>query len=121
MTCEHAFADLSGVAASRLSDAQGLGALLLAAANAAGLHPAAPPFVQAGPHGVSAVLVCHGGHVAIHAVPDAGLCFADLAALGAAHPQRGVGVIIRRLAARDVHTEARHRGPAAHPSQMERP
>ena len=119
MTCEHVFADLGGVAASRLSDAQGLGALLLAAANAAGMNPAAAPVVQAGPHGVAAVLTCHGGHVAIHALPDAGLCFADLAAIGSGHPPRGLDVIIRRLAARDVRTDARRRGPAAQPSHQE--
>jgi S-adenosylmethionine/arginine decarboxylase-like enzyme len=119
VTCDHVFADLSGVAASRLSDAQGLGALLLSAATAAGMSPAAPPVVQAGPRGVTAVLACHGGHVAIHALPDAGLCFADLAAVGAAHPQRGLDVLIRRLAARDVRTEARRRGPApaSHPER----
>ncbi len=119
MSCDHVFADLSGVAASRLSDAQALGSLLLAAANAAGMSPAAPPVVQAGPRGVTAVLACHGGHVAIHALPDAGLCFADLAALGATRPQRGLDVVIRRLAAHDVRTDARHRGPApaSHPER----
>ena len=119
MTCDHVFADLGGVTASRLSDAQGLGALLLSAANAAGMSPAGPPVVQAGPLGVTAVLTCHGGHVAIHALPDAGLCFADLAAVGAAQPQRGLDVVIRRLAPRDVRTDARRRGPApaSHPER----
>lgn len=111
MSCDHVFADLSGVAVGRLSDAQGLGALLLSAANAAGMSPV----VQAGPRGVTAVLACHGGHVAIHALPDAGLCFADLAAVGAARPQRGLDVVIRRLAGRDVRTDARRRGPAPAP------
>ena len=75
MTCDHVFADLNGVTASRLSDAQGLGALLLSAANAAGMWPAGPPVVQAG-------------------------------------QQRGLDVVIRRLAARDVRADARRRGPA---------
>ncbi len=112
-SCEHVFADLGGIASGRLSDAQALGALTLAAANAAGLHPAAPPVAQTGPDGVVAVLACHGGHVAIHALPDSGSCFADVATMGKAHPQRGLDVIIRRLDARNVRTDRRHRTPAA--------
>ena len=106
------FADLGGIAPGRLSDPQALGALTLAAANAAGLHPAAPPIAQAGPNGVVVALACHGGHVAIHAIPETGICFADIAVIGKAQPQRGLDVIIRRLDARDVRTDARHRTPA---------
>jgi S-adenosylmethionine/arginine decarboxylase-like enzyme len=116
VTCEHAFADLEGVAPSRLSDAQTLGPLLLAAANAAGLHPASAPLAQAGSGSVVALLPCHGGHVAIHTLPDAGLCFADVLSVGRGHPQRAVEVIVRRLAAREARTDARHRGPVGHPS-----
>jgi S-adenosylmethionine/arginine decarboxylase-like enzyme len=111
-SCEHVFADLGGIAPGRLSDTQALSALTLAAANAAGLHPIAPPIAQAGPNGVVIVLACHGGHVAIHALPETGICFADVAALGKPQPQRGLDVIIRRLDARDVRTDARHRTPA---------
>jgi S-adenosylmethionine/arginine decarboxylase-like enzyme len=112
VTFEHVFADLGGVPAGRLADPQALGGLLLAAANAAGLNPAGPPAVQAGPQGIAAVLVCHGGHVTLHALPDAGLCFADVAGLAGARPQRGLDVIIKRLGAREVRTDARRRGPA---------
>lgn len=111
-SCEHVFADLGGIAPGRLSDAQALGALTLAAANAAGLHPAAPPIAQAGPNGVVVALACHGGHVAIHALPETGVCFADVAAIGKTQPQRGLDVIIKRLDAREVRTDARHRTPA---------
>jgi S-adenosylmethionine decarboxylase len=115
---EHVFADLGGIPANRLTDSQGLAGLLLAAANAAGLNPANPPVVTLGPRGVSAALVCHGGHVAMHNVPEAGLCFADLAGVSGALPQRGLEVIIKRLGAREVRTDARRRGPvtqAIHP------
>ncbi|HEX4574607.1 MAG TPA: S-adenosylmethionine decarboxylase [Gemmatimonadales bacterium] len=114
---QHAFADLGGIPATRLSDGTELTGLLLAAANAAGLHPAAPPVVKTGPRGVSAVLLCHGGHVALHGLPDAGLCFADVAG-GGTLPQRGLEVIIKRLGAREVRTDTRRRGPvtpAIHP------
>jgi S-adenosylmethionine decarboxylase len=118
MTCAHVIADLSGIAAQRLSDPRDLGALALAAANAAGLNPAAPPVLQSGPDGTTAVLACRGGHVTLHALPDLGVCFADLAALTVANPQRGLEVIIRRLAATSVRTDVRRRG--AVPAQSER-
>jgi S-adenosylmethionine/arginine decarboxylase-like enzyme len=113
------FADLGGIAPGRVSDPQALAALTLAAANAAGLHPAAPPIAQAGPNGVVVVLGCHGGHVALHAVPETGVCFADVVAVGKAQPQRGLDVIIRRLDAREVRTDARHR-TLAPPTHSER-
>lgn len=118
MTFEHVFADLGGVPANRLADAQGLAGLLLAAANAAGLNPAHPPVVTSGPAGVAAALVCHGGHVTLQTLPEAGLCFVDVAGVGGARPQRGLDVIIKRLGAREVRTDARRRGPvtqAIHP------
>ncbi len=114
MTFEHVFADLGGVPSDRLTDPQALSGLLLSAANAAGLHPAGPPSVLTGPQGVAAVLVCHGGHVALHAVPSGeggGLCFADVAGAATAQPQRGLDVIIKRLGARQVRTDAKRRGP----------
>jgi len=121
VTFEHVFADLGGVAPDRLSDVQGLYAVLLAAANAAGLHPAGTPQVHSGPKGVAAVLVCHGGHVALHTLPEAGLCFADVAGVGAVRPQRGLEVLVKRLAAREVRTDARRRGPVTPTPQPERP
>ncbi len=126
MTFEHVFADLGGIPANRLADTQGLAGLLLAAANAAGLNPAHPPVVTLGPLGVAAALVCHGGHVTLHGVPEAGLCFVDVAGLGAggagggggggggARPQRGLDVIIKRLGARETRIDARRRGPVTH-------
>jgi S-adenosylmethionine/arginine decarboxylase-like enzyme len=116
-TFQHAVADLGGIPASRLSDVSELAGLLLAAANAAGLNPANPPVVKTGPRGVSAALLCHGGHVALHGLPEAGLCFADVAGSGTLS-QRGLEVIIKRLGAREVRTDTRRRGPvtpAIHP------
>jgi S-adenosylmethionine/arginine decarboxylase-like enzyme len=118
VTFDHVFADLGGVPANRLTDEQGIAGLLLAAANAAGLNPASAPVVKVGPRGVSAAVVCHGGHVALHCVPETGLCFVDVAGLGGALPQRGLEVIVKRFGAREVRTHARRRGPvtqAIHP------
>ena len=111
MNFAHVFADLGGIPGDRLSDPQALGGLLLAAANAAGLNPADPPAVTSGSTGTTAVLVCRGGHVALHAIPEEGLCFADVAGLGAVQPQRGLDVIIKRLGAREVRMDSRRRGP----------
>ncbi len=86
MTFEHVFADLAGVPTDRLTDPQALSGLLLSAANAAGLHPAGPATVLTGPQGVAA-----------------------------AQPQRGLDVIIKRLGARQVRTDARRRGPVLPP------
>ena len=120
MKFDHVFADLGGVAPERLSDPQGIAGLLLAAANAAGLNPVTPPAVTAGPKGVGVALLCHGGHITLHAAPDEGLCFVDVAGLGGTHPQRGLDVIIKRLGAREVRTDARRRGPVTQPMDPER-
>jgi S-adenosylmethionine/arginine decarboxylase-like enzyme len=119
VTFEHVFADLGGVPANRLTDPQGLAGLLLAAANAAGLNPASAPVVKTGPRGVSAALVCHGGLVALHGAPEAGLCFVDVAGLGGVLPQRGLEVIVKRLGAREVRTDARRRGPVSQTTNPE--
>ncbi len=115
------FADLGGIPGDRLNDPQGLAGLLLAAANAAGLNAVMPPVVTTGPRGVGVALMCHGGHIALHTLPNEGVCFADVAGLGGTHPQRGLDVIVKRLGAREVRTDARRRGPVIQPMDPERP
>jgi S-adenosylmethionine/arginine decarboxylase-like enzyme len=117
---DHAFADLGGIAPDRLTDGQGLAGLLLAAANAARLNAVTPPTVTTGPKGVDVALLCHGGHITLHAVPSEGLCFADVAGLGGSDPQRGLDVIVKRLGAREVRTDARRRGPVTRTLDPER-
>lgn len=115
MSFAHAFADLSGIPGDRLSDPQALSGLLLAAANAAGLNPADPPVVKSGTTGTTALLICRGGHVALHAVPADGVCYADIAGLGgdgtggggSVQPSRGLEVIVKRLGARAVRSASR--------------
>jgi len=115
------FADLGGIPGDRLNDPQGLAGLLLAAANAAGLNAVMPPVVTTGPKGVGVALMCHGGHIALHTLPKEGVCFADVAGLGGTHPQRGLDVIVKRLGAREVRTDARRRGLVIQPMDPERP
>ena len=111
MKFDTVFADLGGVAPERLSDPQSLAGLLLAAANAAGLNPAVPPVVKSGTTGTTALLICRGGHVALHAVPAEGVCYADIAGLGGSgspvQPSRGLEVIVKRLGAREVRSATR--------------
>ena len=120
MHLEHGVADLGGIPEQRLSDTAGLAGLLLAAANAAGLDPASAPLVKQGPRGVAAFLPCHSGFVALHAVPDEGLCFVDVAGLGPVHPQRGLDIVAKRLGARALRTDARRRGAVTQPIEPER-
>ena len=116
VTLEQLAADLDGIPASRLADAQELTGLLLAAANAAGLNPASPPVVKIDPRGVGAVLLCHGGHVLLQAVPEAGVCFVDVAGMGRVQPQRGLDVVTKRFGARQVRIDHRRRGSATRPT-----
>ncbi|MGH7753219.1 MAG: S-adenosylmethionine decarboxylase family protein [Gemmatimonadales bacterium] len=107
---DHLFADLGGVPGGKLGDTEALSAVMLAAANAAGLSPAQPPVVKSGPHGVSAMLLCLGGHVAIHAVPDDGICHVDVASFRGGSVQRSIDLIAKRLGARETRTDHRRRG-----------
>lgn len=116
VSLEQLSADLDGIPADRLNDVQGVAGLLLAAANAAGLNPASPPAGKVGPQGVGAVLLGHGGHVLLHAVPAAGVCFVDVAGGGGMHPQRGLDVVTRRLGARQVRIENCCWGPLTQPT-----
>jgi S-adenosylmethionine/arginine decarboxylase-like enzyme len=116
VTLEQLAADLDGIPANRLADVQELAGLLLAAANAAGLNPASPPVVKIHPRGVGAVLLCHGGHVLLQAVPEAGICFVDVAGIGSVQPQRGLDVVTRRFGARQLRIDHRRRGPATQPT-----
>lgn len=113
MRLDHVLADFGGVAAEKLADTSLLSAVLLAAANAAGLSPTGKPIVTTSTDGVAALLACRGGHVAILAAPHAGLGFFDLAAAGAARGavQRAADIVARRLGAKEVRTDVKQRGP----------
>lgn len=90
---------LSGIPGARLTDQTGLSAVVIAAASAAGLPPHGPPVARAGPRGVVIGLLCHGGHVVLHTVPEAGLCLVDTVAPTAEGAARSLEVIARRLGA----------------------
>lgn len=114
MSFTHQLAQLSGVPGERLRDPQGLAALLLAAANAAGLNPTEPPAQRRGPHGIGVAVICPNGHVALYTAPDEGQCCAAVGGFAPVQPQRGIAVIVKRLAPREV----RHEGRAGEPRAM---
>ena len=95
----HQLTELTGVPGSRLAEPDGLSAVAIAAAGAVGLSTYGPPVVRSGPKGTAVGLLCHGGHVILHAVPEEGRCLVDIVARAPASASRGVEVIAKRLGA----------------------
>jgi S-adenosylmethionine decarboxylase len=84
----HLLADLHGVAPAPLQDAAAIGALLRAAAEAAGAHILHGHFHTFGPEqGVTGVLLLAESHISIHTWPEAGFAAIDIFMCGAARPQ----------------------------------
>jgi S-adenosylmethionine/arginine decarboxylase-like enzyme len=91
--------ELTGLSASRLADAEGLSAVVVAAAGAIGVSTDAPPMVRRGHQGVAVGLLCRDGHVVLHTMPDAGHCLVDIVARAPLVASKGADVIARRLGA----------------------
>jgi S-adenosylmethionine/arginine decarboxylase-like enzyme len=98
-TFDHRFAEIEGVEAARLSDPDGLAALVVAAASASGISAPRLPVIQLGPQGHAVGLVCLDGHLVLHANPSRGDCTVDIAVRIPASADRGLEVILRRLGA----------------------
>ena len=96
-TFDHRFAEIDGVDAARLSDPDGLVAVIVAAASASGISALSLPVIQRGPQGHAIGLVCLDGHLVIHANPSRGDCIVDIAVRVPASAERGLEVIVRRL------------------------
>jgi S-adenosylmethionine/arginine decarboxylase-like enzyme len=90
--------ELAGISGARLADANGLSAIVVAAAGAVGMPALGPPVVRESPSGVAVAMLCRDGHIVLHTVPDEGLCFVDVVARAPADVGRGVEVISRGLA-----------------------
>jgi S-adenosylmethionine decarboxylase len=90
--------ELTAISGARLADANGLSAIVVAAAGAVGMPPLGPPIVRESPGGVAIALLCRDGHIALHTVPDEGLCFVAVVARAPVDVDRGVDVISRGLA-----------------------
>lgn len=97
MPFSHSVATLSGIAGSRLADSEALSGVIIAAAAAIGMSSHGPPVVKSGPRGTVAGLLCHGGHVVVHAIPEESRCVVDILAMDPGSAERGMEVIAKRL------------------------
>ncbi|MEO8294973.1 MAG: S-adenosylmethionine decarboxylase [Gemmatimonadota bacterium] len=97
MTFTHRVATLTGIAGSRLAEPEGLSGVIIAAAGAIGMSSYGPPVVKSGPRGTVAGLLCHGGHIVLHAIPEASQCIVDILAMEPGSADRGMEVIAKRL------------------------
>lgn len=93
----HVAVELTGIPGAILADRSGLCGVALAAAGAVGLSPHEAPLDRSGPKGLIVALLCHGGHVVLHAVPEENRCLVDITARAPAPVERGVAVIAKRL------------------------
>ena len=93
----HQMTQLTGITSARLADADGLAAVTIAAAAAVGMSPFGPPVVRSGPRGTVTCLLCHGGHVITHVIPEQAVCLVDILAMQPGDAAKGVDVIARRL------------------------
>ena len=97
MPYSHRITQLTGITSARLADPDGLSAVAIAAAAAVGMSPFGPPVVRSGPKGTVTCLLCHGGHVVTHVIPEQSLCIVDILAMAPGDATKGVDVIARRL------------------------
>ncbi|HEX6105682.1 MAG TPA: S-adenosylmethionine decarboxylase [Gemmatimonadales bacterium] len=95
----HQVLELTDLVTSRLSDGDGLAAMVVAAAGAVGMFALGPPQVRAGPRGTAVGMLCRDGHIVLHCAPEEGICFVDITARAPADVSRGLEVIVRRLTA----------------------
>jgi len=96
----HLLADLAGIEAGLLTDAEAIDALLREAALAAGARILHSHFHTFGPGmGVTGVLLLAESHISIHTWPEHGFAAADIFMCGPAQPQRALAIIERALRA----------------------
>jgi S-adenosylmethionine/arginine decarboxylase-like enzyme len=111
-TLVHLLADFIGVAPDRLRDATLVSGLLIAAGSAAGFNPLGAPAVRphVGSDGLSAFVLLGGCHIIAHTFPDRELLVLDVLAAPPNDAVKAYDVFARRLAAREIRSEQRHRG-----------
>ncbi len=97
-TFNHQVLELTGLVSARLSDVDGLAAMVVAASGAVGMFALGPPVVREGPRGIAIGMLCREGHIVLHTAPVEGICFVDIVARVPADVGRGIEVIARRMA-----------------------
>ena len=104
-------AELTGLRAEQLRDAEMLAGLLIAAAGAAGFNSLGIPNVRRRPDGaVDAALLLDEAHLVVHALPSLGLLVLDFLAPSAHDLSKALDVFTRRLNPKKVHADTRARG-----------
>jgi len=107
----HVLADLSGIAAEKLSDCAQLESLLRAAAEAANAHVLFSHFHGFGEGlGVTGVVLLAESHITIHTWPECGFAAADIFMCGAAQPELALTLITNALQPGTTHIHTARRG-----------
>jgi S-adenosylmethionine/arginine decarboxylase-like enzyme len=98
VTASHRLTTLTGIPGQRLGDPESLSAVAIAAAASVGMSSYGTPIVKSGPRGTVVGLLCHGGHVIVHAIPEESRCLVDILVMAPGNAaDRGIEVIARRL------------------------
>ncbi len=108
----HVLADLSGIAAEKLSDCALLEKLLRDAAEAAGARILFSHFHVFGEgQGVTGVVLLAESHITIHTWPECGFAAADIFMCGSAQPELALAIITDALqpcsSHQNIHRHAR--------------
>lgn len=108
----HLVADFVGVPPDRLRDATLVSGLLIAAASAAGFNPRGAPTVRphTGGEGLSAFVLLGGCHIIAHTFPSREMLLLDVLASPPHDAVKAYDVFARRVGAREIRSEQRHRG-----------
>jgi S-adenosylmethionine decarboxylase len=111
-TGTHVLADLSGIAAEKLSDCAQLESLLRAAAEAAHARVLFSHFHAFGEgQGVTGVVLLAESHITIHTWPECGFAAADIFMCGSAEPKLALTHIESALQPQARHIHTARRGP----------
>ena len=107
----HVAADLIGVEPGACRDSAMLAGLLIAAAGAAGYAALGAPIVRQLPAGdVAGVMLLDGCHLAVHSFPEREMILVDILGPASRDARKARDVFARRLAPRQIRSEARPRG-----------
>ena len=108
----HLVADFVGVAPDRLRDATLVSGLLIAAGSAAGFNPLGAPTIRphVGGEGLSAFVLLGGCHIIVHAFPAREMLLLDVLASPPNDAVKAFDVFARRVPAREIRSDQRHRG-----------
>ncbi len=108
----HVLADLSGIAAEKLSDCAQLESLLRASAEAAHARVLFSHFHGFGEgQGVTGVVLLAESHITIHTWPECGFAAADIFMCGNADPKLALTLIESALQPEATHIHTARRGP----------